>query len=225
MSAKRNIKDVNNKLLYLTLITLTIAIQSCATVGNSQTDTDFSIYPRFYVDEYVEILRAGYFPPAKYWAREEPKRKLLMELKGSDKNFRRARAMKYMMTEDVEAGRYEYYKVYFEILPNIQISVNEGAFEFTVASKDSLMQVRDRGVCVMVRSDVFSQRSRVYWDSGECPFLLHDGLAADRPPGWPVPAYVRLPAWVEEGELKELRVDPELWRYSGPGVKEKPQWK
>jgi len=207
------------------LIASMIILQSCATVGNSQTNTDFSIYPRFYVDEYVEILRAGYFTPSKYWAREEPKRELLMKLKSSDSNFRHSHSMDYMMTEDIEAGRYEYYKVYFDIPPGVRVHVASGAFLFSVATADSLVDVHDEGICVMIRGDIFDHRRRVYWDSGDGVITLHDKLAADRPPGWPVPAYVRLPAWAEKGEIKGFEIDPEFWIYSGPGVKEKPQWK
>lgn len=209
------------------MLAAALALQSCAPGSATRSGKiDFTRFPVIYSDDYVVVRRGPFFDHKRYWRQQEQGRQLTIKLSGSDRRFMLARRLETRMTEEMKSGRASFMGVAFEINPGIDITLHPGSMIFTFSRGDSLVQVRDRGICIALRSDGFDSGKLPYRDSGDIPFLLSDKLQPERPsPAYPVVGLARLPVWAESAKIESVTIDPDLWRYRGPGVKEKPRLK
>jgi len=202
-------------------------MQSCASTSMvSANKFDYGRFPSIYADENVDVRLGAFFDPEEYWRSQEKHRRVTMQMNGSDRDFLSARRIYRNFTDEIEAGKSSFLALAFDLSPDIAIMVSRGALVFTIGLADSVVVVRDEGICVPIKGDIFSESRKSFHDSAESVFRLDSELQSDCPyQGFPKYGFARLPYWAAGGEILSLEIDPKWWIYSGPGVKEKPQWR
>jgi len=195
----------------------------CAGVGVGQVK-DYSQLKRHFVDEHVEVMGHGFFDFKKFWADQRVGHELVMKLKGNDTAFMNVRRMEIMMGKDVDEKRSSYWCIRLYLAPQIKAWVEPGAFILRVAHGDSIVEYRDQGLCTLIRLDAVNDRHIAYLDSADRPYFFYDKMQP-RSDNRPAVTWGRYPPEASQGKVVGMSIDYDHWRYEGPGVKPKPQWK
>jgi len=213
-----------NPIVMMVVCALAICV-GCAGVGRSGGAVkDYSQYERHFVDDYVEVMGRGFFDPMEFRAAQRERHELILQMTGDDRKFMNVRRMEIMMGKDVDKKRSSYYNIRLYLDQQVKAWVEPGAFILQVAYGDSIVEYRDLGLCTLIRLDAINDRDIAYLDSADRPYFFYDKMQP-RSDNRPAVTWGRYPPEASQGKVVGMRIDYDHWRYEGPGVKPKPQWK
>ena len=196
-------------------------ISNSAPSSSGKTDS-FDKIDRLYVDDHMEIITGPIFDPEAWEKHVEKKRRRAQE-SGLMDNFKMVNQMYYKLIDEHETGEVVFMRVGIFINPAVTATVRRGAFAFHVSHAGSDTVISDLGAIVPTTKIITSPTQVAFHDSGRRLFTMKHTLAEARPDHYPVPVYVRLPAWVRSEEVTRIELQ-DGWQYDGKAAAKPKKW-